>query len=153
MENKTSVQRFNGLSFDFDLGEFAVQAKKFTLDITDNSKAATRNGRPDGYLIGDVSGSGTITVDRVGLKMVTDAAKSAGSFQDLPPCDINSYAKAGDNEFKVEAFGCKLKISKLLDVDKGNSEETQFELPYDITSPDFVRIDGVPYAKPATETK
>ena len=137
--------RFNGLSFVFDLGNFAVEAKKFTLDITDNTTQAKRKGRPDGVLIGDVEASGTITVDRGGLKAFSDAAAKAGSFQEIPTFDINSHAQAGGDEFTVEVFGCKVKLSKLLDVDTSSSDETEFELPFVVTSPDFVKIDGTPY--------
>jgi len=139
------TQRFNGLSFDIDLGEFSVHVKKFTLDITDNSTAAKRNGRPDGWLKGDVEASGKITVDRTGLKAFTNAAKSAKSFQDLDTFDIHSYAKLGDDEFKVDAYGCKVKLASLLNIDKGSTDETEFELDFVVTSPKFVDIDGVPY--------
>lgn len=142
-----STQRFNGMSFEIDLGDFAVQVKKFSLEIKDDSAVAKRNGKPDGYLLGGVEGSGEILVDRTGLKAFTEAAKKAGSFQETPPFDINSYAKVGDDEVKIEAFGCKVKISNLLDIDTGSTDETEFKLPFDVTSPDFVKIDGVPYAK------
>lgn len=140
-----STQRFNGLSFDFDLGDFKVHAKKFSLDITDNSTAAKRNGRPDGFLVGDVEAGGTITVDRIGLAAFMKAAKSAGSFQALKPFDITGIAKAGDDTFKVKIYGCKVKINKLLDVDTGSADETEFELPFDVTDPNFVEIDNTPY--------
>lgn len=138
-------QRFNGLSFDIDTGEMALTAKKFTLEITDNSAVAKRKGRPDGYVVGDVEASGEIVVDRDGLKTVTAAARNAGSFQALKPFDIMGYAKVGDDELKIEAFGCRLKVSALLDIDTSSSDETEFTIPYDVTSSDFVKIDGVPY--------
>ena len=141
-------QRINGQSFDMDLGETAVHVQKFTLDITDNTTAAKRNGRPDGWLQGDVAASGEMTIDRDGMRELTSAAKSAGSWQQLPTFDINSFAKAGDDEFKVEAFGCKIKLNKLLDVDKNSTDETLFSVPFEVTSPDFVSIDGVPYLTP-----
>ena len=124
-------QRFNGMSF--------------TLDITDNTAVAKRNGRPDGWLQGDVEASGTLTVDRDGMRALKELASSAGSWQGIEPFDISSYASAGDDEFKVEAFGCKLRVNKLLDIDKSSTDEALFELPYDVTSPDFVNIDDVPY--------
>ncbi len=139
-------RRFNGLSFDIDLGDFAVQVKKFTIEITDNTTVAKRNGKPDGWLLGDVEASGEITVDASGLKAFLDAAKTAKSFQEMEPFDINSYAKVGDDEVKIEAFGCKVKLSSLLDIDKSSTDETEFALPFDVTSPDFVKINGVPYA-------
>jgi len=137
-------QRFNGIGFSFDLGSFQVSAKKFTLDITDNTVAVKRKGRPDGWVQGDVEASGTITVDRAGLKAFVD---SADSFQEIEPFDINSYAEAGDDNVKIEAFGCKPKIGKLLDIDTNSSDETEFEIPFVVTSPDFVKIDGKPYFK------
>jgi len=145
-----SKQRINGLSFDVDCGSFSLKVLKFSLDITDNGKVAKRAGRPSGYLLGDVEASGTITVGPDGLKTLAEAAKSAGSWQQLAPFDINSYAKVGDDEVKVEAFGCKVRLSKMLDIDKSSSEETTHELPFDVTSEDFVKINGVPYAKPAS---
>ncbi|MEA4863376.1 MAG: phage protein [Victivallaceae bacterium] len=144
-------QRFNGMSFDLDLGVTALKVQKCTLDITDNTTVAKRNGRPDGYLPGDVSAAGTITVDRDGLAALTEQAKSAGYWQGIEPFDICTYAKVGDDELKIEAFGCKVKISKLLDIDKSKTDETLFEIPYDVTSPDFVNINGVPYLEPITE--
>ena len=138
--------RFNGLSFDIDLGDIGIKVKKFTLDIEDNSAVAKQNGRPNGELRGAVSASGEIVVDRAGLKAFTAMAKKAGSFQEMPTFDIHSFGKVGDDELKIEAFGCKVKLSKLLDIDKDSSDETEFTLPYEVTSPDFVKIDGVPYA-------
>jgi len=146
-----STQRFNGQSFHLDLGIAALTAKKFTLDITDNTAAAKRNGRPDGWLRGDVEASGEITVDRDGLRTLTRVAREAGSFQDIPTFDIMSYASAGGDPLMIQAFGCKLKLNKLLDVDKSSTDETEFTIPFDVTSPDFVAIDGVPYIRPEEE--
>lgn len=141
------MQRINGLSFDIDLGKFGIHVEKFTLDIEDSSATAKRNGRPDGTLLGEVSASGEIVVKRDGLKTFTKIAEEKGSFQDLPTFDINSFAKVGNDELKIEAFGCKIKLSKLLDIDKSSSDETVFTLPYEVTGKDFVKIDGVPYAR------
>lgn len=142
-----TMKRFNGISFSFTIGDFKIQAKKFTLDITDNSTFAKRNGRPDGRLQGDVEAGGVITVDRIGLRAVKDAASSAGAFQELEPFDIEAFATAGSDQLKINAFGCKIKINKLLDIDANSADEVEFELPFDVTSPDFVKIDGVPYIK------
>ena len=140
-----SKQRFNGMSFALDLGVSAVTVQKCTLDITDNTKVAKRDGRPDGYLQGDVEASGTMTVDAEGLKAFTTLAKSAGSWQGVEPFDICFYAKVGTDEVKVEAFGCKIKVNKLMDIDKSSSDETVYDLPFDVTDADFVSINGVPY--------
>ncbi|MNP76220.1 hypothetical protein D3C76_1734230 [compost metagenome] len=55
------------------------------------------------------------------------------------------FAKAGEEELKVEAFGCKLKVSSLLNIDPKGGEKSKHKVPFDVTSPDFVRINGVPY--------
>ncbi len=146
-----SKQRFNGLSFDLSTGKMAFKVKKFTLEITDNSAVAKRRGRPDGYLVGDVEASGELTVDRDGLKVLTQAAREAKSFQGLDPFDIVSYARVGSDELKIEAFGCRIKVGSLLDVDTSSADESEFTIPFDVTSPDFVRIDGVPYCKTVSE--
>ena len=41
-----------------------------------------------------------------------------------------------------------LKVSKLLDVDGKGGEKHITTIPYIVTSPDFVRINGTPYLKP-----
>ena len=48
----------------------------------------------------------------------------------------------------MEAFGCRLKLSDLLDIDKKGGQASTFKVPFDVTDPDFVRIDGVPYLRP-----
>ena len=63
---------------------------------------------------------------------------------------MSSYPAGGD-PLMIQAFGCKLKLNKLLDVDKSSTDETEFTIPFDVTSPDFVRIDGVPYVSPYEE--
>ncbi|MEH6649980.1 MAG: phage protein [Motiliproteus sp.] len=142
------MKRINGKSFDFDLSGLAIHANKMTLDITDNTAVSKTKGVPDGYTDGDVEAAGEIEVDRSNMKLITEAARKAGSFRGLELFDITSFAQAGDDELKVEAFGCKLMVSSALDVDPNSADKSVFKLPYVITSPDFVRIDGVPYLAP-----
>ncbi|MGY1893547.1 phage protein, partial [Pseudomonas sp. SDT291_1_S447] len=69
-----------------------------------------------------------------------------GSFRKLKPFDAVFFAKAGeDEELRVEAFGCKVKISSLLSIDPKGGEKTKHKVPFDVTSPDFIHINGVPY--------
>ncbi len=140
--------RMNGKAFSFNVGTMDLKADKWNLGITDNSAVAKKNGRPDGTLPGDVEASGEVTLDRIEFKKLSAAAKKAGSWQDMETFNIVSYAKVGTDENKVEAFGCKFKLESVLDVDKGSTDKTSFSLKFDVTSPDFVRIDGVPYIKP-----
>ncbi|WP_325436291.1 phage protein [Pseudomonas nitroreducens] len=139
------MARIGGMNFDINLGDLQAHVEKATLDITDNSAVAQSGGVPDGYVDGDVSAKGEFEFDSANLSLLIQAAGRAGSFRKLEPIDIVFFAKAGDDELRVEAFGCKLTVSSLLDIDpKGGSKSTH-KVPFEVTSPDFIRINGVPY--------
>jgi len=100
---------------------------------------------PDGHVSGDVAGEGEIEVTTKVLGQLTAIARRAGSWRGIEPVDLMFYAKAGNEELKIEAFGCKLVLSNILDADpKGGSVMTH-KIKYVITDPNFVRINGVPY--------
>ena len=139
------MSRIGGKNFDVNLGDLQVHVENITLDITDNTAVAKSRGVPDGSVDGDVSASGEMELDTNNFNLLIEAARSAGSFRNLKPFDTVFFAKAGDEELRVEAFGCKLRISSLLGVDPKGGEKTKHKVPYDVTSPDFIRINGVPY--------
>lgn len=139
------MSRIGGKNFDVNLGDLQVHIENCTLDITDNSAVAKTHGVPDGHVDGDVSGAGEMEFDTNNFNLLVEAARSAGSFRKLEPFDIVFFAKSGDEELRVEAFGCKLRISSLLGVDPKGGEKSKHKVPYDVTSPDFIRINGVPY--------
>ena len=139
------MSRIGGKNFDVNLGDLQVHVENITLDITDNTAVAKSRGVPDGSVDGDVSASGEMELDTNNFNLLIEAARSAGSFRTLEPFDTVFFAKAGDEELRVEAFGCKLRISSLLGVDPKGGEKTKHKVPYDVTSPDFIRINGVPY--------
>lgn len=139
------MARIGGMNFDVNLGDLQVHIEKATLDITDNTSVAQTGGVPDGHVDGDVAASGEFELDSANFGLLIEAAKRAGSFRKLEPFDTVFFAKAGDDELKVEAFGCKLKVSSLLDIDPKGGEKTKHKVPFDVTSPDFIRINGVPY--------
>ena len=66
----------------------------------------------------------------------------------MEPFDIMFYGKTSKDEMKVEAFGCRIKLSDILDIDKKGGQASLFKIPFDVTSPDFVHINGVPYLRP-----
>lgn len=142
------MQRINGKSFSTSVGDLDLHVSKFSLEISDDGAVAMKNGRPDGHLLGNVSASGEITVDASEFSKLSAAARAAGSWQGLDVFDINSFAKVGDTERRVEAFGCKLKLSSILDQDESAVDKTEHVIQFDVTSPDFVQVDGVPYALP-----
>lgn len=147
------MQRISGKEFDITIGDLMLRVSKASLEISDNSSVAKSGGIPDGWVSGDVEASGEMELDPANLALLTDAADAAGSFRGLDVFDILFYAKVGSGEeLKVQAFGCKLKVSSLLDIDRSGGEKHNTKIPYLVTSPDFVRINGVPYLE-AAETK
>ena len=139
------MSRIGGKNFDVNLGDLLIHVENTTLDVTDNTAVAQTGGVPNGHVDGDVSASGEMEFDTSNFNLLIEAARSAGSFRALEPFDIVFFAKAGDEEFRVEAFGCKLRISSLLGIDPKGGEKSKHKVPYDVTSPDFIRINGVPY--------
>lgn len=139
------MSRIGGKNFDISLGDLQVHVQSCTLDITDNSAVAQTRGVPDGHVDGDVAASGEFEFDTNNFNLVIEAARSAGSFRQLAPFDALFFAQAGEEELKVEAFGCKLKVSSLLSIDQKGGETSKHKVPFDVTSSDFIRINGVPY--------
>ncbi|KMN20490.1 phage protein [Pseudomonas weihenstephanensis] len=146
------MSRIGGKNFDVNLGDLLVHVESCTLDITDNSAVAQTRGVPDGHVDGDVSASGEVELDSYNFGLLVDAARTAGSFRELKPFDSVFFAKSGDEEMRIEAFGCKLKVSSLLSIDPKGGEKSKHKVPFDVTSPDFIRINGVPYLA-ASETE
>ncbi len=138
-------QHISGQDFDTMIGDLRIHVEVMTATITDNRKAVMTGGVPDGYVNGDVSCAGEIEVDNKNFNLIIEAAKAAGSFRSLEPFDIVAVAKNASNEHKQELFGCLLTISDLLNADSKGGEKMKHKLPFEVTSPDFVRINGVPY--------
>ncbi|UUO22838.1 DUF2597 family protein [Colwellia sp. M166] len=140
--------RLSGMNFNVNLGDIMVHVDTATLNITDNSAVSQTSGVPDGYVDGDVSASGEIAVNASNFKLISNAAKKAGSWRGMKTFDILFYAKTAKDEMKVEAFGCRIKLSDILDIDKKGGSASMFKIPFDVTDPDFVNINGVPYLRP-----
>lgn len=139
------MSRIGGKNFDVNVGDLQVHVANCTLDITDSTAVAQSRGVPNGHVDGDVSASGEMEFDTSNFNLLIEAARSAGSFRKLEPFDVVFFAKAGDEELRVEAFGCKLRVSSLLSVDPKGGDTSKHKVPFDVTSPDFIRINGVPY--------
>lgn len=139
------MSRIGGKNFDINLGDLQIHVESCTLDITDNTAVAQTRGVPNGHVDGDVAASGEFEFDTSNFNLLIEAARSAGSFRQLEPFDVVFFAKAGDEELRIEAFGCKLKVSSLLSVDPKGGEKSKHKVPFEVTSPDFIRVNGVPY--------
>jgi hypothetical protein len=138
-------QHLSGQDFDIMIGDVLVHVENLSASITDNSKAVQTRGIPDGWVNGDVACSGDLEIDSANMKLLKDVAKAAGSFRKMKPFDIVCIGKSIDLEQKIELFGCKFKISDLFNLDGKGGEKNKHKLQFEVTSPDFVRIDGVPY--------
>ncbi|MCF5900134.1 phage protein [Aeromonas veronii] len=139
------TRRISGQSFDTELMGAMVHVEKASLSITDNSAVAQTRGIPDGYVDGDVAAELEFELDAKNFTLLCDAAKRAGSWRGMKPDDVLFYADTGDEQMKVEAFGVKLQISDLLDVDPKGGSKGVHKIKGFVTSPDFVHINGVPY--------
>lgn len=140
--------RLSGMNFNVNMGDIMIHVDTATLAITDNSSVSQTSGVPDGAVDGDVSANGELSVNASQFKLISAAAKKAGSWRGMEPFDIMFYGKTSKDEVKVEAFGCRIKLADILDIDKKGGQASLFKIPYDVTSPDFVHIDGVPYLRP-----
>ena len=139
------TRRISGQSFDTTLMGTMVHIEKASLSITDNSAVAQTRGIPDGYVDGDVAAELEFELDAKNFTLLSDAAKRAGSWRGMAPDDVLFYADTGDETMKVEAFGVKLQIADLLDIDPKGGSKGVHKLKGIVTSPDFVHINGVPY--------
>ncbi|MCP4948953.1 MAG: DUF2597 family protein [Aestuariibacter sp.] len=140
--------RISGKNMHFSMGDYKLTAQKVTLSIEDNSAVNKTNGVPDGYVDGDVAASGEMELTTQQFNRLGKAAKSASSWRGMPDFDALFYGKIDKDELKIEAFGCRLKISDLLDADSNGGSALVHKLPFEVTSPDFVKINGVPYLRP-----
>lgn len=140
--------RLSGMNFNVNLGDTMIHVDTASLAITDNSAVSQTGGVPDGYVDGDVAASGELSVNASNFNLISNAAKSAGSWRAMETFDILFYAKTAKDEMKVEAFGCRIKLSDILDIDRKGGSASLFKIPFDVTDPDFVHINGVPYLRP-----
>lgn len=138
-------KQLSGQNFDVMAGDTMLHVETMTASITDNSQAVKSRGVPNGWVDGDVSCSGELELDSRNFNLLVETAKSAGSWRGIEPFDIITTGKAMEQEQKIELFGCKIKISDLLDIDPNGAEKTKHKVPFEVSSPDFVRLNGVPY--------
>lgn len=146
------MKRVSSSSFSFNIGDFKLRAEKASLSVEDGRKTVKDQGVPNGYVDGEVGASGEIELDAAAMSILSEEAKSKGSWQEIEPVDLLFYAKGTKEEEKVEAFGCLLNLSDIVEYDPTSDKKATTKISYEVTDPDFVRINGVPYlAKDRTE--
>lgn len=140
------AKKLSGIDVSVNIGGYMVQFEEVTLTIDDKSKATMSGGRPNGYVQGAVSASGSITLDTDNLLVLLDVAKNAGSWQQMEAFDLGFSAETKGTALNIEAFECLIKLADLLKANPGDEEKLTHTLPYEVTGKDFIRINGVPYA-------
>ncbi|WP_342609223.1 phage protein [Vibrio tritonius] len=137
--------RFSGRSFDTTLfGEF-VHVKSATATINDESEASYTRGVTDGYTDGKVGCDVELELDLKQFKKIHKAAQSAGSYRGIAPDDLMFYANNGIDEDKVELFGVKFVLSDIVGIDPESTDKSTRKIKGFVTSPLFVKINGVSY--------
>lgn len=138
-------QHISGADVNIGLGTALINVKQYTLNVEDGVKATSTRGVPDGHVRGAVTASGEITVDTANYNLIIEQAREAGSFQQMPVFDIVAMGKTVDQSFKTAAYGCKLSLTKILDATAEGGDKLEHTIPYTVTDPRFVEINGVPY--------
>lgn len=139
------TERISGGSFDVNYDSVMIHVENATVTLTDNSAAAQNRGIPNGVVKGSVSADVEIEVDSLNFKKFTAVARTYGSWRDIPAKDFLFYANTGDEEEKVEVFGCVPTLSDIVGINPNEASKTTKKIKFMVTSPDFVAIDGVPY--------
>ena len=140
-----SLKHLSGKDFDVMVGDFLVHVESANISITDERTPVKTGGVPNGYVDGDASASGDIELDSRNFNILSEAAKSAGSWKGLEQLDINFMAQSDEDEINIEAFGCLLKVSDLLSIDPNGKEKNKHKIGFEVTGKEFVNINGVPY--------
>lgn len=140
-----SNKHLSAVDFDIMVGNILIHVEDMSAAISDNRQAVFTRGIPNGYVDGDVSCTGEIELDTKNFNLFIDVARNAGSFRDMPVFDIIYSGRNVSERHKQELFGCLINISDLLNNDAKGGEKSKHKLTFAVTSPDFVRINGVPY--------
>ena len=138
------TQRVGGMDFDISIGTTLIHVDSISLDVTDNSAVAYTRGVPNGWIKGDKSAEGEMELDEAEFKKLNELARQAGSWEELEVFDILFYAETAGDQSRVEAFGCKLKLSSALNMEPSGGEKATKTVAYMVTSPEFIHLDGVP---------
>ena len=139
------MQHISGADINISIGTQLISVKQYTLNIEDGMKPTTTRGIPDGFVRGACSASGEITLDTDAYNKLIEEAKKAGSWQQLETFDISGLGKTLNQEFKTKAYGCKLRLNKVLDASADGGDKLEHTIAYDVTDKRFVEINGVPY--------
>ena len=141
------MARLSGNDFDIEVGGMKLNVQTISLAIEDGRTVAYDNGHPNGFVNGNFAASGDLELDWENFSILKDSM--GDSWQSIEPLDILFFAKPETVDIKIEAFGCLLRISDLLNIDSKGGEKSTVKIGFDVTAKEFVKIDGKPYISPA----
>ena len=119
---------------------------QINLNLASGIAAVSSGGYPAGWVYGEVTGDGDITVDPEELNKLLAEAENYGSWEAMPDMDVTLFAQAGDLELKVELFGVKLDFPNL-QADRKGGDKLTHQIKFIIAGEDFVAINGTPLAR------
>ncbi len=141
-----SIRRISGKDGRLFIGGFILNYEKFSLKIDDKRAVAYTNGVPNGYVAGECSASGSITLDSQNFTyLFNSVGAKADSYQDIEPQDIKYFAQSGGLTKDIDAYACLLSVEDLIDADSKGGEKSSHTIRFDVTAPNLIAIDGKPY--------
>lgn len=140
-----SVKALGGKDFDVFIGDKMVHVIEGSVKITDGRKVKTVRGVPVGYIDGPVSAEVTIKVDHENFLLIQAQAKTAKSWKGIEPFDVSFLAEVSAGSKNVEAFGVLPQLDEILNIKAEGGEEDVTTIKGLVTSPDFVKINSIPY--------
>ncbi len=122
------TERISGGSFDVNYDSIMIHVENATVTIMDNSAVAQSRGIPNGHTKGSVSADVEVEVDSQSFKKFTAVARAAGSWRAIPAKDFLFYANTGDDEEKIEVFGCVPTLSDIVNINPNEASKTTKKL-------------------------
>ncbi|MDO6426235.1 DUF2597 family protein [Thalassotalea sp. 1_MG-2023] len=139
------MKSLGGKDFDVFMGDKMVHINEATVTITDGRTPKIVRGVPKGYIDGPVSAEVSIKVDHENFLLIEAQAQSAGSWKGIEPFDLSFLAEAAAGSKNVEVFGVLPSLEEILNIKAEGGEEDLTTIKGQVVSPDFVKINGVPY--------
>jgi hypothetical protein len=138
-------KHLGGKDFDTMIGDKLVHVIEASVKITDGRKPKVVRGVVVGYVDGPTSAEVTIKVDHENFLLIEGQAKAAGSWKGIEPFDVSFSAEVKAGSKNVEAFGVLPMLEDVLDFKAEGGEEDTTTIKGIVTSPDFIKINGIPY--------
>lgn len=141
-----SQKRITGKDFYVFAAGRMLHVESASLSIEDSTTVAMTHGVPNGWVDGETKAQGELELDYSQFSILSEIAAEAGSWKAIPPFDMDFIASTGATEgMIINAYGCKIKINELLNIDPKGAEKSKAKITFDVTDPDFVKINGIPY--------